>query len=109
VWTSPVLSNSGYKYYVVFLDDFSHYIWTFPIRAKFFPSFVPFTPIFRLSSGFLSLPCKLTMAENMTLQLCVPSSPPTAYPYASHARTRCSKTAMQSVSYARLVIVCAHR
>jgi hypothetical protein len=34
VWTSPVLSNSGFKYYVVFLDDFTHYICTFPIRAK---------------------------------------------------------------------------
>jgi transposase InsO family protein len=34
VWTSPVLSISGFKYYVVFLDDFTHYIWTFPIRAK---------------------------------------------------------------------------
>jgi hypothetical protein len=34
VWTSPVLSNSGFKYYVVFLDDFTHYLWTFPIRAK---------------------------------------------------------------------------
>jgi len=29
-----VPSNSGYKYYVVFLDDFTRYIWTFPIRAK---------------------------------------------------------------------------
>lgn len=34
VWTSPIYSNSGYKYYVVFLDDYTHYIWTFPIRNK---------------------------------------------------------------------------
>jgi histone deacetylase 1/2 len=34
VWTSPVLSHSGFKYYVVFLDDFTHYIWVVPIRAK---------------------------------------------------------------------------
>lgn len=34
VWTSPIYSNSGYKYYVVFLDDFTHYIWTFPVRNK---------------------------------------------------------------------------
>jgi hypothetical protein len=34
VWTSPVLSISGYKYYLVIIDDFSHYSWTFPLRAK---------------------------------------------------------------------------
>jgi hypothetical protein len=25
VWTSPVLSISGYKYYLVIIDDISHY------------------------------------------------------------------------------------
>lgn len=34
LWTSPVPSVSGYKYYLVLLDDYSHYIWTFPLRAK---------------------------------------------------------------------------
>jgi len=34
VWTSPVLSNSGFKYYLVLLDDFSHYCWSFPLRQK---------------------------------------------------------------------------
>ena len=34
LWTSPVPSISGYKYYLVVLDDFSHYSWTFPLRAK---------------------------------------------------------------------------
>ena len=29
-----VLSLSGYKYYLVVVDDFSHYSWTFPLRAK---------------------------------------------------------------------------
>jgi hypothetical protein len=32
VWTSPVISISGYKYYLLILDDFSHYLWTFPLR-----------------------------------------------------------------------------
>jgi transposase InsO family protein len=35
LWTSPVLSLSGYKYYLVILDDFSHFLWTFPLRLKF--------------------------------------------------------------------------
>ena len=34
LWTSSVLSLSGYNYYLVVVDDFSHYSWTFPLRAK---------------------------------------------------------------------------
>lgn len=34
VWTSPVHSFSGFKYYLVLVDDFTHYTWTFPLRAK---------------------------------------------------------------------------
>ena len=34
VWTSPVASNSGFKYYLVIVDDFSHFMWTFPLRKK---------------------------------------------------------------------------
>jgi len=29
-----VFSYSGYKYYVVFLDDYTHYLWTIPLRNK---------------------------------------------------------------------------
>jgi hypothetical protein len=35
LWTSHVLSISSYKYYLVILDDFSHFLWTFPLRLKF--------------------------------------------------------------------------
>jgi hypothetical protein len=31
LWTSPIVSFSGYKYYLVILDDYSHYSWTFPL------------------------------------------------------------------------------
>jgi hypothetical protein len=34
IWTSPIVSVSGYKYYLVILDDCSHYIWTFSLRLK---------------------------------------------------------------------------
>jgi hypothetical protein len=34
VWTSPVVSNSSFKYYLVLLDDYSHFVWTFPLRHK---------------------------------------------------------------------------
>jgi hypothetical protein len=33
-WTSPVVSVSGSKYYLVILDDFTHYLWTFPLKLK---------------------------------------------------------------------------
>jgi hypothetical protein len=34
LWTSPIPSISGYKYYLVILDDCSHFLWTFPLRLK---------------------------------------------------------------------------
>ena len=34
VWTSPVPSISGCKYYVLFLDDYTHYLWVYPLRRK---------------------------------------------------------------------------
>ncbi|KAJ9553498.1 hypothetical protein OSB04_017543, partial [Centaurea solstitialis] len=34
LWTSPISSLSGYKYYILFLDDFSHFLWVFPLRVK---------------------------------------------------------------------------
>lgn len=34
LWTSPVVSMSGYKYYLDILDDCSHFVWTFPLRIK---------------------------------------------------------------------------
>jgi hypothetical protein len=34
LWTSLIVSISGYKYYLVILDDHSHYVWTFPLRVK---------------------------------------------------------------------------
>jgi hypothetical protein len=34
LWTSPVFSVSGYKYYLFILDDYSHYLWTFSLQLK---------------------------------------------------------------------------
>lgn len=47
VWTSPVTSISGIKYYVIFLDDYSHYLWVYPLRVKaeVFSKFVHFRAI----------------------------------------------------------------
>jgi hypothetical protein len=34
LWSSPVVSVSGYKYYLVILNDHSYFVWTFPLRVK---------------------------------------------------------------------------
>ncbi|CAL9232750.1 unnamed protein product, partial [Arabidopsis halleri] len=34
LWTSPILSLSGIRYYVLFLDQFSHFLWVYPLRKK---------------------------------------------------------------------------
>jgi len=34
LWTSPVSSLSGIRYYVLFLDQFSHFLWVYPLRNK---------------------------------------------------------------------------
>ncbi|XP_071695713.1 uncharacterized protein [Rutidosis leptorrhynchoides] len=44
LWISPIPSLSGYKYYVLFLDHYSHYLRVFPLRNKseLFDKFVQF-------------------------------------------------------------------
>jgi hypothetical protein len=34
LWTSHVVSVSGSKYYLVILDDYTQYLWTFPLKLK---------------------------------------------------------------------------
>ncbi|GKD38726.1 ribonuclease H-like domain-containing protein [Tanacetum coccineum] len=34
LWTPPVSSMSGYKYYVLFLDHYSHFLWVYPLHRK---------------------------------------------------------------------------
>ncbi|GKA28374.1 ribonuclease H-like domain-containing protein [Tanacetum coccineum] len=44
IWTSPVPSESGIKYYAIFLDHFSHFVWVYPLHKKsdLFDNFVVF-------------------------------------------------------------------
>lgn len=34
VWTSPIDSHGGFKYYVIFVDHFTKYIWFDPLKQK---------------------------------------------------------------------------
>jgi len=42
--SSPVSSNLGYKYYVIFVDDHSRFTWLYPLKFKsdFFRIFIQF-------------------------------------------------------------------
>jgi transposase InsO family protein len=44
VWTSPTMSLGGCRYYVMFIDDFSHFCWVYPLvqKSNVFLSFVKF-------------------------------------------------------------------
>ncbi|GJW95513.1 ribonuclease H-like domain-containing protein [Tanacetum coccineum] len=35
VWTSPIPSLSGFKYYVLFLDHYSQFVWVYPLLNKY--------------------------------------------------------------------------
>jgi histone deacetylase 1/2 len=63
LWTSPIESISGFKYYLVMLDDFTHFVWTFPLRNKsdvhkFFLNFQHY-----VSAHFL-LPIRFIQTDN---------------------------------------------
>ena len=47
IWVSPVKSIGGCKYYVLFIDDYSHYSWLYPLQQKsdVFTTFVKFKTI----------------------------------------------------------------
>jgi hypothetical protein len=34
LWTSPISSIYGFQYYLIVLDNYTHYVWTLPIRHK---------------------------------------------------------------------------
>ena len=34
VWTSPIMSVDNYKYYVIFVNHFTKYVWFYPIQRK---------------------------------------------------------------------------
>uniref|UniRef100_A0A2N9EVL6 Integrase catalytic domain-containing protein n=1 Tax=Fagus sylvatica TaxID=28930 RepID=A0A2N9EVL6_FAGSY len=44
VWQSPVVSLSGCRYYVIFIDDYSRFSWLFPLKSKsdVYPCFIKF-------------------------------------------------------------------
>ena len=34
LWTSPIISISSFQYYLVIVDEYSHFYWSFPLKQK---------------------------------------------------------------------------
>ena len=49
LWTSPVLSSPGHRYYVLFVDDYSKFLWTFSLsqKSQTFSTFLHFKTFIR--------------------------------------------------------------
>jgi hypothetical protein len=62
LWTSLVVSVSGSKYYLVILDDFTHYYWMFHLNLNLTPSLTCSTSLLMLllSSAAPSRPSSAT-------------------------------------------------
>ena len=47
VWVSPLQSTGGYSFYVLFVDDYSRYYWSYPLQRKsdVFATFIEFKTI----------------------------------------------------------------
>jgi hypothetical protein len=102
LWTSPVESVSGYKYFLVILDDFTHYVWIFPLRQ--------ISEVFLccLTSATTSLPnspshyktFRWTMDVNLTTALFMISPPCKGFYSVSRVPTCLHKMVKQNVLFA---------
>jgi hypothetical protein len=68
LWISPVVSVLGSKYYLVILDDFTHYLWTFSLNLNLTPSLHCPTSLLMLllSSAAPSRPSSVTTGVSLT-------------------------------------------
>jgi hypothetical protein len=62
VWTSPIPSISGCKYYVLFIDEFSRFTWLFPLQSKF-DVFICFVKFKSLAENQLSSKIKTLQSD----------------------------------------------
>jgi hypothetical protein len=63
LWTSPVVSVSGSKYYLVIHDDFTHYLWTFPLKLKS-DTFITLSNFFTYVSNQFGRKAKAIQCDN---------------------------------------------
>jgi hypothetical protein len=102
VWTSPVLSFTRFQYYLVLLDDFTHFVWTFPCTTNLrLPNISCLFMLMLVRSSIAPFALsKQTMDASLTTLSFVDSTPRTAFCSGSHAPTLLSKAAKPNGSYA---------
>jgi hypothetical protein len=63
LWTSPVVSVSGHKYYLLIIDNRSHFVWTFPLQVKS-NTFSTLSNFFALVSTYIDHTIKAVQCDN---------------------------------------------
>jgi hypothetical protein len=109
LWTSLVVSVSGSKYYLVILDDFTNYLWTFPLKQKFdtFTTLSIFLLMLLLSSAALSKLYNTTTDVSLITHPPEHSSSPKAPSCGCRAPTRPHKMVKPRVLFVPLTMLFA--
>lgn len=73
LWTSPVLSSNGHRYYMLLLNDYTNYLWTFPLINKS-QVFSIFKDFHRLIQTKFERTIKCFQCDPHTSHPCIPFS-----------------------------------
>lgn len=65
LWTSLILSSGGHRYYILFLDDYTNFLWTYPITNKSSVFFI-FSSFHRLIKTQFNRAIKTFQCDNGT-------------------------------------------
>lgn len=87
IWTSPIPSSFGYRYYLIIVDDFTHYFWSFPLHKKS-DVYATFLTFYAYALPNLTYPfnqSNVIMAKNLTTPNWISSVVLTASFFAFHA------------------------
>ena len=110
LWTSPILSISGFKYYLVILDDYTHFIWTFPLRNKS-DTHTVLTNFQRYVATHFLLPIRFLQCDNGKEFNNIANrnlSSNTAFSFGSHVHTPHHKMAKLNALFAQSMILLEH-
>jgi len=58
VWQSLITASHGYKYYIIFVDNFSCFMWLYPMKFKYKAFFVIFCAFHKMVENLLSTKIK---------------------------------------------------
>jgi hypothetical protein len=103
LWISPVISVSDSKYYLVILHDFTHYLWTFPLKQKS-NTFTTLSNFFTYVATQFSCTVNATTDVSLTTRLPGPSSCPKASSCGCRAPTRPHKMVKPNVLFVPLTM-----